>query len=113
MTSARLSHLFVHVTSLQTARQFYVDLLGLDVLKEEAGYLRVGNSDGWHIGMEEVESVGADGIEIVIRVPDVDMAYRRLTDAGVTFDSAPQDMQWGARHAWLRDPSGYRLSIYS
>ena len=113
MTSTRLSHLFVHVASLAASRLFYVDQLGLDVLAEEPGYLRIGNADGWHIGMEEAEPVGADGIELVIRVPDVDAAYARLSDVGVGFDTPPTDTDWGARHAWLRDPSGYRLSIYS
>jgi catechol 2,3-dioxygenase-like lactoylglutathione lyase family enzyme len=113
INGARLSHLFVHVRSLAETRRFYVDLLGLEVLMEEPGYLRIGNADGWHMGMEEAEPIGADGIELVIGVGDVDEAYRRLADAGVAFDSAPQDMEWGARHAWLRDPSGYRLSIYS
>jgi catechol 2,3-dioxygenase-like lactoylglutathione lyase family enzyme len=113
MNDARLSHLFVHVVSLDDSRHFYVELLGLEVLLEEPGYLRVGNADGWHIGMEEAQPIGAEGIELVIRVTDVDTAYARLTDAGVTFESAPIDTDWGARHAWLRDPSGYRLSIYS
>ena len=109
----RLSHLFVHVADLSATRQFYVDLLGLEVLAEEIGYLRVGNADGWHMGMEEGAPVGAEGIEIVFSVPDVDDADRRLTDAGVTFEGPPRDTAWGARHAWLRDPSGYRLSLYS
>lgn len=113
INGARLSHLFVHVRSLAEARRFYVDLLGLEVLIEEPGYLRVGNADGWHMGMEEAEPVGADGLELVLRVDDVDEAFRRLSDAGVTFETEPEDMEWGARHAWLRDPSGYRLSIYS
>ncbi len=113
MTGARLSHLFVHVADLAAARHFYVDLLGLEVLMEGGGYLRVGNADGWHMGMEEGEPVGAEGIELVIAVPDVDAAFARLADAGIAFDSPPTDTEWGARHAWLRDPSGYRLSIYS
>jgi hypothetical protein len=29
------------------------------------------------------------------------------------FATAPQDMPWGMRHAWLEDPDGYRLSMYS
>lgn len=113
MIGARLSHLFVHVADLSASRHFYVDLLGLEVLMEEPGYLRIGNADGWHIGMEEAEPVGAVGIELVIRVPDVDAAHARLTDAGLDFEGTPQDTDWGARHAWLRDPSGYRLSLYS
>ncbi|HEY6607997.1 MAG TPA: VOC family protein [Candidatus Limnocylindria bacterium] len=113
MIAARLSHLFVRVADLDATRRFYVDLLGLEVLMEGGGYLRIGNADGWHIGMEEGEPVGADGIELVIRVPDVAVAHARLAAAGIVFETAPTDMPWGARHAWLRDPSGYRLSIYS
>ena len=113
VTNARLSHLFVHVASLTETRQFYVDLLGLELLVEEPGYLRIGNADGWHMGMEESVRIGADGVELVIRVPNVDAAYARLTDAGVSFETPPIDTDWGVRHAWLRDPTGYRLSIYS
>jgi catechol 2,3-dioxygenase-like lactoylglutathione lyase family enzyme len=113
VSETRLSHLFVHVASLAASRRFYVELLGLELLMEEPGYLRIGNPDGWHMGMEEAEPIGADGIELVIRVPDVDLAHARLTAAGVTFETSPIDTEWGHRHAWLRDPSGYRLSIYS
>ena len=109
------SHLFVHVTDLARSRRFYVDLLGLEVLLEHEGYLRVGGGTGFHLGLEErpVDEVGSAGIEIVLRVDDVDAAFRQLLDAGLTFDTEPEDMPWGARHAWLRDPDGYRLSIYS
>jgi catechol 2,3-dioxygenase-like lactoylglutathione lyase family enzyme len=112
-STPRLSHVFVHVTDLAASRMFYVEQLGLRVLMEEPGYLRVGSTGGFHIGMEEDPAVGSEGIEIVIEVPDVDVAYRRLEERGVAFDQPPADMPWGARHAWLRDPSGYRLSIYT
>ena len=58
-------------------------------------------------------AIGSAGIEIVIRVDDVDEAYRRFGAAGVVFDTAPEDQPWGARHAWLHDPDGYWLSICS
>ncbi len=108
------SHLFVHVRDIRRARRFYVDLLGLDVLLESDGYLRLGGDDGFHIGIEErgARDVGAPGIEIVVRVPDVDLAFERLREAGIAL-TAPVDQPWGARHAWLHDPDGYRLSIYS
>ncbi len=110
-----LSHLFVLVGDLARSRRFYVDLLGLEALLEEDGYLRVGGREGFHIGMEEgtPERIGSLGIEIVIRVDDVDAAYDRLSALGVSFESPPADTEWGARHAWLSDPDGYRLSIYS
>lgn len=110
----RFSHLFVHVKSLRESREFYVDLLGMEVLMESAEYLRVGGGGGFHIGMEEEPlALDSSGIEINMQVPDVDEAYQRLRAAGVAFDGAPQDMPWGARHVWLRDPSGHRLSIFT
>lgn len=111
-----LSHLFVHVSDLARTRAFYVDRIGLEVLMEHPGYLRLGGGGGFHLGLEEradAAVIGAAGIELVIRVPDVDAAYRELTAVGVVFDEAPADMPWGARHVWLTDPDGYRLSLYS
>jgi catechol 2,3-dioxygenase-like lactoylglutathione lyase family enzyme len=113
--SSRLSHLFVNVSDLERARRFYVEMLRLVPLVEEPGYLRVGGGHGFHIGMEEGEpaEIGAKGIEIVVEVDDVDQRYEELTAKGVRFSSPPADQEWGARHAWLLDPDGYRLSIYS
>jgi uncharacterized glyoxalase superfamily protein PhnB len=92
----RLSHLFDHVSDLDRARRFYVD-------------------DGFRMGMEqrEPDQVGSISIEIVIHVPDVDKAFERLVERGHHFEAPPTDMPWGARHAWLKDPDGYPLSICS
>jgi catechol 2,3-dioxygenase-like lactoylglutathione lyase family enzyme len=111
----RLSHLFVHVSDLARSRRFYVDELGLSVLMEEERYLRLGGSGGFHMGIEERDpgEVGSVGIEIVIQVRDVDALYEVLMGLGHRFEAEPADMPWGARHAWLTDPDGYRLSIYS
>jgi catechol 2,3-dioxygenase-like lactoylglutathione lyase family enzyme len=110
-----LSHLFIHVSDLSRTRQFYVGQLGLSVLAEENGYLRIGGDNGFHMGVEErgPAEIGAAGIEIVIRVDDVDSVFEHLSADGVRFVSPPQDMPWGMRHAWLTDPDGYHLSIYT
>ena len=113
--NARLSHLFILVADLKRTREFYIGSLGLEVLMEDPGYLRVGGRGGFHLGIEEGDPahIGAVGIEIVIEVDDVDSRYRELAAAGVTFDGPPEDQPWGARHAWLSDPDGYRLSIFT
>ena len=111
----RLSHLFVLVSDLERARRFYIDELGLDLLVETPGYIRVGGGGRFHLGIEagRPENVSAPGIEIVIQVDDVDRRYRELVAGGVRFSGPPEDQERGARHAWLIDPDGYRLSIYS
>ncbi len=114
---AALSHLFVLVRSLPEAHAFYVGALGLEVLAggPDAGYMRIGGGDGFTIGMEEgaAADVGATGIEIVVAVDDVDRRYAELSGTGIAFEAAPADQEWGMRHAWLRDPSGYRISLSS
>jgi len=115
MTRSHLDHLFVHVTDLAASYEFYVKHLGLSALMEEPGYLRVGSQDhGFFMGMEERHGahVGSVGIEIVIRVPDVDRLARQLVAAGIVV-TGPDDQAWGARHAWTHDPSGYRISLFS
>jgi catechol 2,3-dioxygenase-like lactoylglutathione lyase family enzyme len=111
------SHLFVTVRDLGATYRFYVEQLGLEVLMggPDEGYLRLGGGGGFHIGFEAHPEMAAppSGMELVIRVDDVDATYERLAGEGIAFDGPPRDQEWGARHAWLRDPSGYRLSIYS
>lgn len=111
-----IHHLFMRVSDLARARAFYVDLLGLQVLMEEpGGYLRVGTSDGFHIGIEagDPAAVGGRGLEINLRVDDVDRVYADLVAQGVRFTAPPADQPWGARHAFFSDPDGVPLSIFS
>jgi catechol 2,3-dioxygenase-like lactoylglutathione lyase family enzyme len=111
----RFSHLFLFVSDLERSRRFYADLLGLEVLMKEPGYLRLGGGGGFHIGMEQgdPERVGAAGVELEIEVDDVDAEFTRLSAAGVDFEGPAADQPWGARHAWFTDPDGYRMSIWS
>lgn len=114
MSASSFSHLLIHVRQLERTRRFYEDLLGLEILVEEPGYLRLGGGGGFAIDVEEraASEIGAPGIELVLRVPDVDAAAERLREAGLGV-TAPADQPSGGRHAWLHDPDGYRLSIYS
>jgi len=114
LSGAALSHLFVHVTSLSRTREFWVDHIGLEVLVDEPDYVRVGGGDGFHMGIEErpMAEVGSVGIEVVVRVDDVDARVARLRGLGLQVEG-PDDTPWGARHAWLHDPDGYRVSIYT
>jgi predicted enzyme related to lactoylglutathione lyase len=104
------SHLVVHVRDLRRTRHFYEDLLGLAVVPDGGGLLLGG--DGFQIAIEErpAHDVGAAGVEIVVRVPDLDEAFERLRDAGIDV-TAPVEQPSGGRRCWLHDPDGYRLSI--
>ncbi|MEO8541617.1 MAG: VOC family protein [bacterium] len=110
-----LTHLFLQVGSLERARWFWVDVLGLQVIQEHPGYLAVGGNGGFALGIEEAPAGQVDrgGPEFTMRVPDVDAMAVRLRSFGVETEGDPRDQPWGARHVWLRDPDGRRMSIYS
>ncbi len=110
---ASFHHLLLHVHDIRRTRSFY-ERLGMEVLAEEPGYLRLSGGAGFVMGVEErsPKDIGAPGVEIEILVPDVDALAARLRDEGVPV-TAPSNQPWGGRHAWLHDPDGYRLSIYS
>jgi catechol 2,3-dioxygenase-like lactoylglutathione lyase family enzyme len=109
-----LTHLFMEVADLERARWFWVEALGLELLEDRGAYIRVGGGGGFAIGIEQAPGrVSPQGPEITMRVDDVDVAVARLRDLGVEIVDGPTDQPWGARHAWLLDPDGRRMSIYS
>jgi catechol 2,3-dioxygenase-like lactoylglutathione lyase family enzyme len=112
--TATVDHLFMVVTDLVRSVAFYT---GLGLLAHDwgGGYVRLHGPDGTFIGMEErpAAEVQPGGIELVIRVDDVHARHAELAAAGVAFESPPEPQEWGAVHAWLRDPDGYRLSIFT
>jgi len=107
-----LSHLFLPVRSLDEARRLYVKLLGLEVLVDEGGYVRIGGGGGFHMGVEEEPTGAVEQPDIVVRVDDVDATVARLRQAGIEVTD-PEDQEWGARHAWLHDADGRPISIYT
>jgi catechol 2,3-dioxygenase-like lactoylglutathione lyase family enzyme len=110
-----LTHLFMEVSDMTAARRFWIDALGLELLDDRGAYIAVGGNGGFAIGIEQVPDgqVSADGPEITLRVDDVDATVARLRELGVQIETEPADQPWQARHAWLHDPDGRRMSIYS
>ncbi len=110
-----LTHLFMEVGSLEQAKRFWLDALGLQLLDDRGVYIAIGGNGGFAIGIEEVpkDSVSSEGPEITLRVDDVDATIERLKSFDIEIEEGPADQPWQARHAWLRDPDGRRMSIYS
>ena len=109
----RLSHLFMIVSNVEAQVRLLVDVVGLELLVQEEGYVRVGGNGGFHIGMEQGRLFVGDDVEINIEVDDVDAAYGRLIEAGVEVEGPPQQQEWGARHLWFRDVDGRRMSLFT
>ncbi len=48
---------------------------------------------------------------LILHVDDVDAIYNRLTSAGLSPDSPPEDASWGERYFHISDPDGHELSF--
>ena len=128
-----INHVGISVKSLERSLLFYRDLLGMRVVEEEpfegplyenimalkgargkAAVIEIGNLQIELFEFSHPEPRRADpnrpvcdhGIShFCIEVSDIDAEYRRLSDAGVRFHSAPLDFG-PVKATYCRDPDG-------
>jgi uncharacterized glyoxalase superfamily protein PhnB len=60
-------------------------------------------------GGEIRQGQGNTGITFIAK--DLDKTYQELSAKGVTFDTPPEQMPWGAKASWLNDPDGNSFFI--
>ena len=95
------------------AREFYGEVLGLDVLMD-MGWIATYGSDERMTVQLSVMSEGGSGTpvpDISIEVDDVDEALRRCKSAGFAVEYGPADEPWGVRRFYVRDPLGRLVNI--
>ena len=113
MTVQNISAVTLAVKDMARAVDFYQVKVGLELLycrsmaaftsfKVGPGYLNLilatdGNWSWWG--------------RLILHVDDVDALYHRLTGAGLSPDSPPQDANWGERYFHITDLDGHELSF--
>jgi catechol 2,3-dioxygenase-like lactoylglutathione lyase family enzyme len=107
----------VPVSDQQRAKQFYVDTLGMELVRDESepgrSWVQVKPS---HCAVSLTlvtwfESMPPGSLHgLVLGSDDLQADYKRLTARGVTFDSPPQVRPW-ATEAVMRDPDGNMLVL--
>ncbi len=92
---------------------FYRDVLGLPFAHEHPGFVQFA-TEGTKLylhAMKDAPPLRPRTVEIHFDVPDVDVAAEVLRRRGVAFEQEPQNMPWGTRQAWFRDPEGYLVEL--
>ena len=99
---------------IKRARQFYADVLGLEVESEgehdmefKAGQVTLDIFDPSSIGQPFAPSPAG----IAIRVPDVDAARVELEAKGVEFDG-DTIVTGVCKQAWFKDPDGNAIMLH-
>jgi len=118
----------MQVTSLSPAfttnivaesRDFYIKYLNAKVTFDCGWYvnMEVGNNNSTlqFMSPQEPEHQLSSGAGLIynICVDDVDLEYKKLTDAGINTVMPLEDHPWGDRGFAILDPNGISLYIYS
>ena len=116
------NHAMIYVRQIAPALRFYRDRLGFRVIETFAWqgrpvYARLGSRRGratiaLHLPERGDKPNTRSGIRLYFEVKDLERLCARLKKAGVKFSQMPKLMPWGWKHAYLRDPDGYELSLY-
>jgi len=105
---------FVSVSDLTIAHEFYTDVLGLEMVLDQ-GQCRIYRvAAEAYLGLcDNPETAGATGGAIITLVTDrVDEVYDGLLASGVVVDHAPAyNPRFDIYHAFVRDPDGNRIEI--
>jgi len=106
--SPRLNQVSVPIGDHIASRDFYEDLgLKLIVDSPDKPYARFEGPGGASL------SIHGESHAIYLECDDLDARVAALQSAGLMFDSEPTDQAWGWREAWLVDPAGNRICLYS
>src|SRR5258708_22003762 len=116
------NHAMVYSRDVGAALRFYADKLGFKLLENfqhegRSVYARLKSPRGSStIALHLVASgdeLRTGGVRLYFEVRALERFCERLESAGVQFSQQPKQMPWGWKHAYLNDPDGHEISLYS
>lgn len=105
---------FLHADNLNITRNFYSDLLGLEMVRDQATCQIFKVTPTAFIGFCEHITPIEQGRKVILTLvsDDVDGWYRTLSERGVRIMDEPQaNATFGIYHFFLIDPNGYMIEI--
>ena len=109
-----LNQITLPCSDLAASVQFYRQLGFRQIVSSPPQYARFECDSGATFSLDLTpDRAGETGVVVYFEVDNVDAAVTRLKAAGLTFESDPVDQPWSWREAYLRDPAGNSLCIYS
>jgi catechol 2,3-dioxygenase-like lactoylglutathione lyase family enzyme len=105
----------IETDNLNAAKEFYSDLLGLEVLMDQGWIATYGNQAEAKVQIS-FATEGGSGTpvpDISIEVDDVDSIYEKMKASGIKIEYEITDEAWGVRRFFARDPFGKLVNILS
>lgn len=107
-----LGYVTVFTARFEEEVDFYERVLGLPVRQRSPDFVMF-DAGACALAVHRGRNASARGVNLHLRVEDVDAAYARLRERGLRFEHGPEDQPWGLRTASLRDPAGLRVELYA
>ena len=110
------NHYVLAVHDLRQSAEFYVRVLGFQIVDEPPGWIFVAK-DGCMIMLGEcpddmpASELGCHSYFAYLRVENADSYYRHVTALGGNVLSHIEDKPWGMREFSVRSPDGHRITI--
>ena len=105
---------FLHSSNLEDTRHFYLEILGLDLARDQGTCLIFKITETAYLGFcEHIVPIQA-GRRIILTLvtEDVDLWYERLEKKNVEMMGAPKaNPKYQIYHFFLKDPDGYTIEI--
>ena len=105
---------FLHTGDLAATRDFYADLLGLSLVRDQGTCIIFKINQGAYLGFcKHIETISTGRKVILTMVEeDVDGWYQTLQNHGAEIVSEPQaNPDYQIYHFFLKDPNGYWIEI--
>lgn len=111
------NHAMLYVRNLDASLRFYVDALGFRIIETLVGYARLRAPRGsGTIALHHArpgQDTSSSAIRLYFEVSNIEQFCAALERKGIAFEDSVARRSWGWTHAYLTDPDGHELSIYS
>ena len=103
----------IDTRDIAKAKQFYQDLLGLNLLMDHGWLVTYGSAEKMSVQVS-FATEGGSGTpvpDLSIEVDDLDEALQWMRKAKIKIEYGPADEPWGVRRFYVRDPFGKLVNI--
>ena len=102
-------------TSLDVAKAFYADVLGLQPVMDHGWIVTLADPErpGVQVSLMTHDATASVTPDVSIQVDDVDACHAAAVDAGAEVIHPLTDEPWGVRRFFVRDPDGHIINVLS
>jgi|SRR5690606_32881763 len=103
----------ISTNQLDAAKEFYGDILGLEVLMDHGWIATYGSQSTMTVQISfAVEGGSGTPVpDLSIEVDDLETAYAKMKAHGFAIEYGPVDEPWGVRRFFVRDPFQKLINI--